>query len=237
MRHLLLVQLAQRFIHQRAGHAAAAPFRLHADHFQRRFGLRARDEHASHVVAAVIHCLRHENRTAHAFFQPLAGVLHAAKFFQTQQKFFAPRAGAQIHVDGFRAHRAVIAPARGKILRHVQHKQLHAVVIVKPHPGEIFVALRIFNRAAGIQPRGQTAFFILDPLGSGAQSAEKRVAGHRMGVHRHLDIQRPVRQHLFDYAVFQAALPDFHARIVDDYKTVFPQSAANAAHGLINSHN
>ena len=33
-----------------------------------------------------------------------------------------------------------------------------------------------------------------------------------------------------------AALPDFHARVVDHHKAVFPQSAANAAHGLINSH-
>ena len=39
-----------------------------------------------------------------------------------------------------------------------------------------------------------------------------------------------------DHAVFQAALPDFHARVVDHHKAVFPQSAANAAHGLINSH-
>ena len=168
--------------------------------------------------------------------QPFAGVLHAAEFLQPQQKFLAPGAGAQIHVDGFRAHRAVIAPAQGKILRHVQHKQLHAVEIVKPHPGKILVALRVVNRAAGIQPRGQTALFVLDALGSGAQRAEERVAGHRMRAHRHLDIQRPVRHHFLNHAVFQAALPDFHARVVDHHKAVFPQSAANAAHGLINSH-
>ena len=94
----------------------------------------------------------------------------------------------------------------------------------------------VVNRAAGIQPRGQTALFVLDALGSGAQRAEERVAGHRMRAHRHLDIQRPVRHHFLNHAVFQAALPDFHARVVDHHKAVFPQSAANAAHGLINSH-
>ena len=98
------------------------------------------------------------------------------------------------------------------------------------------MAFRVVDGTAGIQPRRQTALFVLDAFRSCAECAEERIARRGMRVHGHLNIQRSVGQHLFQHPIFQTALTNLHTRVINDDKTVFPQRAANAAHGLINSH-
>ena len=163
-------------------------------------------------------------------------MLHIAEFLQAQQEFLAARARAQVHVQALGAQRAVITPARAHVLRHRQHEQLVAVKVVKAHAGEVLVALAVVNGAAGVQPRRQLALLRLDALRPGAQRAKERIAGHGMRVHVHLDIQRPLRQHLLEHPELEAALSDFHARVIDDGKAVLPERPAHASDRMIDSH-